>query len=67
MQPGDLTGGWSCATDSLVSQQCGFSEVICGTVVEVCENTSDTPVIKDSLKVTAGCDIDRGISGKKSL
>lgn len=66
MQPEDLTGGWPCATDSLLSQQCSFSKVIiCGTVVEVHENTSDIPVTKDSLNVAAGCNVNRGIYGGK--
>lgn len=58
MQPEDLTGGWPCATDSLLYQQCSFSKVI-----KVHENTSDIPVTKDSLNVTAGCNVNRGIYG----
>jgi len=46
VQP-DLTRGRPCATDSLVSEQCSFSEVICGTVLEVYVSRSEIPVTKD--------------------
>lgn len=39
--------------DGLTSQQCSFSNVVCGNVIEVHESRSDIPVTKDNLKVTA--------------